>query len=206
MLWNCMRPDNGHVKTLVCFNPVSNLIFHRFHQACDVARVRASQSGHEGEALVGFGEHKAERLQDLYDAKDKERVGFVKWLRRKTPQPGSQMNAALKYIRMRDHEVAAAAASGGPTSTPAAPAPVPIQPPPSPRPASQAQKGRLGAVVSQCLGQQRPLTPQALQAKVMKVIKPSLKPAAPAVSTPHQSAQDTFTDAELVGVVDKYEN
>lgn len=70
-----------------------------------------------------------------------KRFSFVKWLRRKTPQPGSQMDAALKYIRMRDHEVAAAAASGGPTSTPAAPAPVPIQPPPSPRPASQAQKG-----------------------------------------------------------------
>ena len=26
---------------------------------------------------------------------------FVKWLRRKTPQPGTQMDAALKYIRMR---------------------------------------------------------------------------------------------------------
>ena len=29
--------------------------------------------GHE--ALVGFGKHKDERLQDLYDAKDQERVG-----------------------------------------------------------------------------------------------------------------------------------
>ncbi|XP_062340201.1 uncharacterized protein LOC134038681 [Osmerus eperlanus] len=161
--------------------------------------MRASQPGHEGEALVGFGEHKGERLQDLNDAKDKERVGFVKWLRRKTPQPGSQMDAALKYIRMRDHKVAAAAGVGGPTSTHAASTPVPILPPPS-RPASQAQKGRLGEVVSQCLGQQRPLTPQALQAKVMKVIKPSLKPAAPAVSIPQRPAQDSFTDAELAGL------
>ncbi|KAJ8007965.1 hypothetical protein DPEC_G00099820 [Dallia pectoralis] len=46
-----------------------------FHQACEVARVRASLPGQERQALVGFGQYKRERLQDLYNATDKKRVG-----------------------------------------------------------------------------------------------------------------------------------
>ncbi|KAJ7983613.1 hypothetical protein DPEC_G00375190 [Dallia pectoralis] len=167
-----------------------------FHKACDVARVRASLPGQEGQALVGFGQYKRERLQDLYIATDKERVGFVKWLKRKTPQSGSQMDAALKYFLWRDQEAGAAGAVV-PTSTHVTPTPVPILPPPS-RPARQ--KGPLGQVIAQYLGQRQPLTAQALQAKLIKVIKPSMKPTV----SPQRPADPT--DAELAQIVDDYEN
>ncbi|KAJ8008182.1 hypothetical protein DPEC_G00102110 [Dallia pectoralis] len=57
-------------------------------------------------------------------------------------------------------------------------------PPPS-RPARQ--RGPLGQVIAQYLGQHQPLTAQALQAKLIKVIKPSMK-------------------LELAQIVDDYEN
>ncbi|CAM4570339.1 unnamed protein product [Leuciscus chuanchicus] len=77
------------------------------------ARARATQPGCEGEALVGFGDYKEATLKDLYDSKDKKHQTFVKWLRRKTPQPGTSMDAARKYILGRDKERSAEAAAAG---------------------------------------------------------------------------------------------
>ncbi|KAJ8007608.1 hypothetical protein DPEC_G00095790 [Dallia pectoralis] len=106
------------------------------------------------------------------------------------------MDAALKYFLWRDQEAGAAGAVV-PTSTHVTPTPVPILPPPS-RPARQ--KGPLGQVIAQYLGQRQPLTAQALQAKLIKVIKPSMKPTV----SPQRPADPT--DAELAQIVDDYEN
>ena len=45
-----------------------NLFFRRFHEACRVAR-------EGGGLLVGFGDYRKELVQDLYDSKEKGRVG-----------------------------------------------------------------------------------------------------------------------------------
>ncbi|KAL2082549.1 hypothetical protein ACEWY4_022367 [Coilia grayii] len=88
---------------------ISHLKFHRAHEE---ARARASQPGREGEALVGFGQFKGDTLKDLYKSTDKDRQRFLKWLRRKTPQPGTAMDAARKYILRRDAERPTATAAG----------------------------------------------------------------------------------------------
>ncbi|KAJ7983876.1 hypothetical protein DPEC_G00370350 [Dallia pectoralis] len=63
-----------------------------FHKACDVARVRASLPGQEGQALVGLASTR-ERLQDLYIATDKERESAV------SPQrPADPTDAELAQI------------------------------------------------------------------------------------------------------------
>ncbi|XP_059918940.1 uncharacterized protein LOC132465990 [Gadus macrocephalus] len=70
--------------------------------------------GRGGEALVGFGLHKEATLKDLCDSKEKERQNYVKWLRRKTPQPGSAMDVAIMYFSGRDKERSAEAAATPP--------------------------------------------------------------------------------------------
>ncbi|KAK7167113.1 hypothetical protein R3I94_001495 [Phoxinus phoxinus] len=76
----------------------------RYHRVHEEAWDRATQPGCEGEALVGFGDYKEATLKDLYASKEKKHQTFVKWLRRKTPQPGTSMDAARKYILGRDKE------------------------------------------------------------------------------------------------------
>ncbi|XP_051250178.1 uncharacterized protein LOC127359898 isoform X1 [Dicentrarchus labrax] len=90
----------------------------RFHRAHEEARARASQPGCEGEALVGFGKFKEDTLKDLYESSDKDRQGFVKWLRGKTPHPGTAMDAARKYILGRDAKRSAEAAAAAATPPP----------------------------------------------------------------------------------------
>ncbi|KAK0140598.1 hypothetical protein N1851_022413 [Merluccius polli] len=92
----------------------------KFHRAHEEARARASQPGCQGEALVGFGKYKEDTLKDLYESCDKDRQGYVKWLRGKTPHPGTAMDAAKKYILARDKERSAEAASAEAASAEAA--------------------------------------------------------------------------------------
>ncbi|XP_077081353.1 uncharacterized protein LOC143734788 [Siphateles boraxobius] len=89
----------------------------RYHRVHEEARARATQPGCEGEALVGFGDYKEATLKDLYDSKEKKHQTFVKWLRRKTPQPGTSMDAARKYILDRDMERSAEATTTPPPPT-----------------------------------------------------------------------------------------
>ncbi|CAL8254660.1 unnamed protein product [Boreogadus saida] len=82
------------------------------------ATARAKKPGEvEKEArarVVQLGKYQEDTLKDLYDSKDKERQIYVKWLRRKTPQPGSSMDVAMKYILGRDKERSAEAAATPP--------------------------------------------------------------------------------------------
>ncbi|XP_068569817.1 uncharacterized protein [Cebidichthys violaceus] len=71
----------------------------RFHRAFEEARVKSLQHGQEGQALVGFGDHKFETLQSLYESEDSKKIRFVNSLRRKAPTPGMQMETAVQYIR-----------------------------------------------------------------------------------------------------------
>ncbi|KAJ8364716.1 hypothetical protein SKAU_G00135470 [Synaphobranchus kaupii] len=121
----------------------------KFHRAQEVARSRASQPGHEGAALVGFGQFKLDSLRDLYESADRSRIDYVKWLRRKTPQPGTQMDAAVRYIRRRDQERQSSAPQLA-ASQPAAPRPA------GPTPLAPAISALLG---------RRSLSPGELQAK-----------------------------------------
>ncbi|CAM4535409.1 unnamed protein product [Leuciscus chuanchicus] len=94
----------------------------RYHRVHEEARARATQPGCEGEALVGFGDYKEATLKDLYNSKEKKHqtqvlLCFVKWLRRKTPQPGTSMDAARKYILDREKELSAEAAATPPPPT-----------------------------------------------------------------------------------------
>lgn len=67
---------------------------------------RSLQSGQEGEALVGFGLHRSDTLQDLYESTDK--IRYVNFLRRKrsTCHPGTKMDVAVRYILQRDQNLA----------------------------------------------------------------------------------------------------
>ncbi|XP_041083829.1 uncharacterized protein LOC121299805 [Polyodon spathula] len=76
----------------------------RDRRAQDVARLRSSQPGQEDLRLVAFGVLKDVTWRDLYEAMDKERRGYVKWIRRQTPRPGTQMEALQKYFLRRDQE------------------------------------------------------------------------------------------------------
>ncbi|KAL2080702.1 hypothetical protein ACEWY4_024495 [Coilia grayii] len=147
---------------------ISHLKFHRAHEE---ARARASQPGREGEALVGFGQFKGDTLKDLYESTDKDRQGFVKWLKRKTPQPGTAMDAARKYILRRDAERPAATAAGSSsssssssstTTTTAGAASFP--PFPTSSTSTAAPRGSVAPAVSALLGR-RPMGPGELQAK-----------------------------------------
>ncbi|XP_059194878.1 apoptosis-associated speck-like protein containing a CARD [Centropristis striata] len=68
---------------------------------------RSCESGPKGNALVGFGRFKSERLKDLYKSEDKDKIGYVDYLRgkRSTCDPGSKMDIAIKYILKRDQNV-----------------------------------------------------------------------------------------------------
>lgn len=97
----------------------------RFHRGYE----RSLQSGQKGKALVGFGKHRSETLQDLYESKDKHKMSYVNFLRSKKSicDRGSKMDIAVKYILQRDRKQDAAAGGrltrraqstrGQPTST-----------------------------------------------------------------------------------------
>lgn len=78
----------------------------RFQRACD----RSQQSRQKGKALVGFGLHRSETLQDLYNSKDKHKISYVNFLRdmKSTCEPGTKMDVAVKYVLQRDQKQAAA--------------------------------------------------------------------------------------------------
>ncbi|XP_047196910.1 uncharacterized protein LOC124852281 [Hippoglossus stenolepis] len=83
----------------------------RFHRGVDRAQERSLQPGKKGVALVGFGRHETETLKDLYESKDKDRISYVHFLRgmKSTCDPGTKMDAAIRYILQRDRGRAAAA-------------------------------------------------------------------------------------------------
>ncbi|XP_034467737.1 uncharacterized protein LOC117777216 isoform X3 [Hippoglossus hippoglossus] len=83
----------------------------RFQRGVDRAKERSLQPGQEGVALVGFGRHETETLKDLYESKDKDRISYVHFLRgmKSTCDPGTKMDAAIRYILQRDRGRAAAA-------------------------------------------------------------------------------------------------
>ncbi|XP_053289045.1 uncharacterized protein LOC128449772 isoform X1 [Pleuronectes platessa] len=83
----------------------------RFHRGVERAKERSLQPGQEGEALVGFGIYKTETLKDLYESKNRGKISYVNFLRGKksTCDPGSKMDAAIRYILQRDQSRASAA-------------------------------------------------------------------------------------------------
>ncbi|XP_070768299.1 uncharacterized protein [Enoplosus armatus] len=80
----------------------------KFHH--DKEKERAWQSGQGGKALVGFGKHRSETLQDLYESKDPDKISYVDYLRKKesTCTRGSRMDITVRYILQRDRKKAAA--------------------------------------------------------------------------------------------------
>ncbi|KAK7149006.1 hypothetical protein R3I93_013119 [Phoxinus phoxinus] len=161
-----------------CAHPafVEQVRYHRVHEE---ARARATQPGCEGEALVGFGDYKEATLKDLYASKEKKHQTFLKWLRRKTPQPGTSMDAARKYILGRDKERSAEVAATPPppsSSSSSTPTTTTTLPP----------RKSIAPMFSALLGR-RPMAPGELQAKVRKLMTTPARPAVPAVST---SARD----------------
>ncbi|CAL8269592.1 unnamed protein product [Gadus morhua 'NCC'] len=188
----------------------------KFRRAQEEARARATLPGRGGEALVGFGLFKEDTLKDLYDSKEKERQNYVKWLRRKTPQPGSSMDVAIKYILGRDKERSAEAAatppppassstSSGLSTTTRKAAASTVLPPRKPT-----------APNFSALVRGRPMGPGELQARIRRLMNPPARPAAPAVSSvrdqrpsvpppPTREVTDeelvrTVTDGEMAGV------
>ncbi|CAL8269666.1 unnamed protein product [Gadus morhua 'NCC'] len=180
----------------------------KFRRAQEEARARATLPGRGGEALVGIGLFKEDTLKDLYDSKEKERHNYVKWLRRKTPQPGSAMDVAMKYIWGRDKERSAEAAatppppassstsSGLSTSTSKAAAST-VLPPRKPT-----------APNFSALVRGRPMGPGELQARIRRLMTPPARPAAPAVSSVRDQRPSVpppptteVTDEELVRTV-----
>ncbi|XP_068076533.2 uncharacterized protein isoform X1 [Danio rerio] len=59
----------------------------------------------EDQVLVGFGNFAAMSFKDLYEATDRDRKGFVKWVKRQSSRPGTKMELFQKYIRRRDAEM-----------------------------------------------------------------------------------------------------
>ncbi|CAL8358257.1 unnamed protein product [Merluccius merluccius] len=166
----------------------------KFHRAHEEARARASQPGCQGEALVGFGK-------------------YVKWLRGKTPHPGTAMDAAKKYILARDKERAAAAAAATP------PPPTSSRSSSSTPPVTATSSGPSKATASTLLPPhkptaskfsgllgRRPMGPGELQAKVRKLMTTPARPAVRAVSTSLRDQRPSVplpevTDEELVQMV-----
>ncbi|KAI7805449.1 hypothetical protein IRJ41_007991 [Triplophysa rosa] len=59
----------------------------------------------EDTLLVGFGNFATLTFKDLYNAVDKERKGFIRWVRQKKDiRQGTKMDALQKYIKRRDAE------------------------------------------------------------------------------------------------------
>ncbi|XP_066572475.1 uncharacterized protein LOC136762830 [Amia ocellicauda] len=150
-------------------------------RARNAARAMASQSGREDQQVVGFGAHKGQTWQELYKATDKERRGYVRWIRRQTPQPGMQMAKFLAYILRRDRESQAQKPAAQPASSQPTPSvPAPCQPPwtsalqSAPTLSSSATKSR---------------------APVAKAVSRKERPS-PAFS------DDALTDAELLAAVE----
>ncbi|XP_051996487.1 uncharacterized protein LOC127653743 [Xyrauchen texanus] len=178
----------------------------RYHRVHEEARARATLPGCEGEALVGFGDYKEATLKDLYDSTEKKHQTFVKWLRRKTPQPGTSMDAARKYILGRDKERSAEAAATPPP--PSSSSSTTTSSGPSKAAASTTLPPRkpIAPMFSALLGR-RPMAPGELQTKVRKLMTTPARPAVPAVSTsvrdqrpsvPPPPPPTEVTDKELV--------
>ncbi|CAM4535459.1 unnamed protein product [Leuciscus chuanchicus] len=53
---------------------------------------------------VGFGKLASMSFKDLYEAVDRDRKGFTKWVRKQESRPGTKMDALQVYIRRRDAE------------------------------------------------------------------------------------------------------
>ncbi|XP_058866363.1 uncharacterized protein LOC131708135 [Acipenser ruthenus] len=166
----------------------------RDRRAQDVARLHSSQPGQEDLRLVAFGVHKDLAWRDLYEATDKEKRGYVKWLRRQTPRTGTQMEALQKYILRRDQESRSPASSQAgssqavPTqlapSRPASPRPGTSQPSPTPARSPLASSLHL-----------RPRTPKVVPRAPSAQGVSKRQPASPAF-------WEEVTDTELVAICD----
>ncbi|KAK7156958.1 hypothetical protein R3I94_006876 [Phoxinus phoxinus] len=56
----------------------------------------------EDQVLVGFGKYATMSFKDLYETTDRDRKGFIKWMKKQTARPGTKMETLQKYIRRRD--------------------------------------------------------------------------------------------------------
>ncbi|XP_024114507.1 uncharacterized protein LOC112136815 [Oryzias melastigma] len=177
----------------------------RFHQAFEEARVRSLQPGQEGQALVGFGDFKTETLQSLYESEDPKKIRFVKYLRRKVPAPGTQMENAIRFIKARDKQKAAAVSSA-PAASASASAAAAAAIPSTSSSSSASASAPPGVVATAAhrftafVSGRRSLSVVEMQAKVKKLVG---KPAFPASSRPASSsaASEEPTEEELVSAV-----
>ncbi|XP_051953220.1 uncharacterized protein LOC127623061 [Xyrauchen texanus] len=79
--------------------------FKMLAEAIKVRRQReGTLPGCEGDCLVGFGMHKKSTYQELYEATDRDRKSYVRFIRRQDTKAGSKMDALKKYILGRDQQ------------------------------------------------------------------------------------------------------
>ncbi|XP_062415357.1 uncharacterized protein LOC119198797 [Pungitius pungitius] len=157
-LWNLISLRNltGRLRPLLVSLP--NFVEAvRFQRAFEEVQAKSLQPGQEGQALVGFGDFKFESLESL----------FVKYLRKTSPAPGTQMENAVQYVRSRDR---------GPQL-------LLLHPPPpaaaSPSAASQrvtSASQPLGSALMAFVSGRRSLSAVEMQAQVKKLLAP--RPAA----------------------------
>ncbi|KAK7167109.1 hypothetical protein R3I94_001491 [Phoxinus phoxinus] len=63
----------------------------------------------EDQMRIGFGKLVSISFKDLYEAVDRDRKGFAKWVRKQVARPGTKMDALQVYLRRRDAERMASA-------------------------------------------------------------------------------------------------
>ncbi|XP_067280900.1 uncharacterized protein [Pseudorasbora parva] len=100
--------------------------FEKIAEAIKVRRQREGMlPGCEADCLVGFGVHKKSTYKELYEAKDRERKRYVRFIKSRDTSTDSKMDALKKYILWRDQQnIRAASQSDVPhTSRPASPPP-----------------------------------------------------------------------------------
>ncbi|XP_067307650.1 uncharacterized protein [Pseudorasbora parva] len=83
-------------------------------------RERRVREGHgtpaqEDQVLVGFGNFATVSFMDIYEATDRDRKGFIKWVKKQVARPGTKMELLQKYIRRRDAEMQTKSAPPGMT-------------------------------------------------------------------------------------------
>ncbi|XP_051959644.1 uncharacterized protein LOC127627336 [Xyrauchen texanus] len=79
--------------------------FKMLAEAIKVRRQReGTLPGCEGDCLVGFGIHKKSTYKELYEATDRDRKSYVRFIKRQDTKAGSKMDALKKYILGRDQQ------------------------------------------------------------------------------------------------------
>ncbi|XP_077956268.1 uncharacterized protein LOC144405586 [Gasterosteus aculeatus] len=177
----------------------------RFHRAFEEARANSLQPGQEGRALVGFGDFKFETLESLYESTDNKKIRFVKYLRRTSPAPGTQMENAVQYVRSRDRQRMKAAAGASTSSTASTSSSSAASASAASQRATSASQP-LGPALVGFVSGRRSLSAVQMQAQVKKLVAPKpastashFSPFRPALSSPRSSVEPT--DEELVKAV-----